>query len=524
MMGNQAGLPLQAWWDKIQAWWRATNPTQRLRLGAGAAVALVAVVVLANLAFSPNWQPLYTNLSAAQAGQITNQLAQMKVPYQLAQGGRTVLVPSAEVDQTRVALADQNIPSSGTVGFGNLTQFSLGETDQELLLTEQVALQDEPGSTIGSIGALSGAKVFLNEPAPSLFGESQNPTTASVYVTVKPYHTVSTGQVRGIMQLVAHAVPGLSMKHVSVVDQNGTLLSAGVLTAASPISGTATTELQAQQAVDSTVQQAVQTMLAQVLGPGQAVVRVASTLDFAKQSVSQQTTGKAVLSQVETQTSASTGGTAAPGAGTTANTPGYVAGATTGGTGKSSTVINRYTVPITTTQTTVPPGAIQRLTVAVAVSKHLTPAMQASLSKLVEQAAGMNLARGDTLSLVGIPFNTSAAAANAKALAAAQRTAQYEHWAEELLLLVLAVLILRTIWQAIRRWQAAPRPQLAGAGPAPALGEDVTQSVAGLLRQLKAKPQPTAGDAALRQLTGMIKDDPDGVARLIRTWMAEEDG
>ncbi len=523
-MGNQAGLPLQAWWDKLRAWWSSTNPTQRLRMGAGAAVAVVLVVVLAHLAFSPNWQPLYTNLSAAQAGQITNQLAQMKVPYQLTQGGRTVLVPSSQVDQTRVALADQNIPSSGTVGFGNLTQFSLGETDQELLLTEQVALQDELGSTIGSIGALSGAKVFLNEPSPSLFGESQNPTTASVYVTLKPYHSLSTGQVRGIMQLVAHAVSGLSMKHVSVVDQNGTLLSAGVLTAANPVAGQATTQLQAEQAVDSTVQQAVQTMLAQVLGPGQAVVRVSSTLDFSQQQVKQLTTGKPVLSQTETQTSSSTGGTTTPGAGATANTPGYVATTTTPGSGKSSTVINRYTVPETTTQTTVPPGSIQRLTVAVAVSKHLTPALQASLSKLVEQAAGMNLARGDTLSLVGIPFNTSAAAASAKAIAAAERTARYEHWAEELLLVVVGLLILRALWQAVKRWQAAPRPQLAGADATPALGEDVTQSVAGLLRQMSAKPASTPGDAALRQLTGMIKDDPDGVARLIRTWMAEEDG
>lgn len=522
--GSGALGALKPWGDKLKAWWQSTNPTQRLRLAAAVAVIVVVLVVLANLLFSPNWQPLYTNLSAAQAGQITNQLAQMKVPYQLTQGGRTVLVPQSQVDQTRVALADQNIPSSGTVSFGNLTQFSLGETDQELDLTEQVALQDELAATISSIGAVSGAKVFLNEPAPSLFGESSNPTTASVFVTVKPYDTLSTGQVRGIMQLVAHAVPGLTVSHVSVVDQNGTLLSSAVLAASSPVTGATSSQLEAEQAVDASVEQSIQSLLAQVLGPGQAVVRVTSALDFSSQKVSQLITGKPVANQVETETSSSTGGGSTPAAGTSSNTPGYVATTTGPTTTKSSTVIQHFTVPETTTSTVTPPGSIERLSVAVAVSKHLTPTMQRALTKLVAQAAGLDPARGDRLSLVGIPFNTSAATAAARAIAQAETTTQYEHWAEELVLLVLGVILLRALWQAFGRWQRAPRPAPAPAGGDALPGEDVTQSVAGLLRQIKAEPRPSPGDVALQQVTGLVKENPDSVARLIRSWMTEEEG
>jgi flagellar M-ring protein FliF len=521
-MGNQATVTMNQWAERLRDWWGRTTSTQRLRLLAGILVGLAAVVILSNLAFSPNWQPLYTNLSAAQAGQITNQLAQMKVPYQLAQGGRTVLVPSAQVDQTRVALADQNIPSSGTVGFANLTQFSLGETDQELQLTEQVALQDELASTIASINAVTAAKVFLNEPSPSLFGQSQNPTTASVFVTLKPYQTLTTSQVRGIMQLVSHAVAGLSLKHVSVVDQNGTLLSAGVLASSSTLSGQATTQFQAEQAVDAAVEQSVQTLLAQVLGPGQAVVRVTSVLNFASQTVKSQVTGKPVVSQSETETQSSTGAAVATGGGAGANTPGYVAGATTPTSSKSTTVIQHFTVPVSTTTTVTPAGGIQRLSVAVAVSRKLSPALQTALSKLVAQAAGLNPKRGDTLTLVGIPFNTSAARTAASEMAQAARVAQYEQWGEELLLVVLAALILRAAWGAVRRWQAAPRPALATAGAVPPAGEDVTQSVASLLRQM-AESKPTPGDRAVRQVSGLIKDDPATVARLLRSWMAEED-
>jgi flagellar M-ring protein FliF len=181
-------------------------------------------------------------------------------------------------------------------------------------------------------------------------------------------------------------------------------------------------------------------------------------------------------------------------------------------------------VPEPTTSTVTPPGSIERLSVAVAVSKHLTPTMQRALTKLVAQAAGLDPARGDRLSLVGIPFNTSAATVAARAIAQAETTTQYEHWAEELVLLVLGVILLRALGQAFRRWQRAPRPAAAPAGGDAVPGEDVTQSVAGLLRQIKAEPRPSPGDVALQQVTGLVKENPDSVARLIRSWMTEEEG
>jgi flagellar M-ring protein FliF len=131
----------------------------------------------------------------------------------------------------------------------------------------------------------------------------------------------------------------LTVSHVSVVDQNGTLLSSAVLAASSPVTGATSSQLEAEQAVDASVEQSIQSLLAQVLGPGQAVVRVTSALDFSSQKVSQLITGKPVANQVETETSSSIGGGSTPAAGTSSNTPGYVATTTAPTTTKSSTVI-----------------------------------------------------------------------------------------------------------------------------------------------------------------------------------------
>jgi flagellar M-ring protein FliF len=519
-------------WQRVRNqavnWWTKTPLTQRLRVLAAVAAGVAVLAVLIGIVTSPNWQPLYTNLTAAEAGQITNQLQQMKVPYQLTQGGSTVLVPAAQVDQTRVELADQNIPSSGTVGFSNLTQFSLGETDQQLQVEEQVALQDELASTIASITAVQGAKVFLNEPAPTLFGEGPGTPSASVFVQLRPGMSLSAGQVRGIMNLVAHAVQGLNPSQVTVVDQDGTVLSAAVLAQNNSLTGTATQQYQAEQAVDNAIQQQVESLLTQVLGPGQAVVRVSSVLNFSSQSSSSVVYGGRVADAQQTSTS-TTPGTALTPTGTSSNVPGVAAasGSSTGPS-TSSTSITRYLVNTTTTKTTVPPGSIERLTIGVDVSQHLSAAQLQSLKSLVAQAAGLNPKRGDQLTLVDIPFNTSQAKAAQAELAATERRVQYIHWAEELVLLVAGVGLLTMGYRSIRRWQAARPPVVRPAGDAllaGAGGEDVSRSVAAFLRQLNLPPeQPEGGvDANLERLSQVVQKDPAHVARLLRTWLAEDE-
>lgn len=487
------------------------------------AAGVVVAAVLVSMVTSPNWQPLYTNLTPSEAGQITNQLAQMKVPYELSQGGRTVLVPRAQVDQTRVALADQNIPSRGTVGFANVTQFSLGETDQQLQVTQQLALQDELASTIASINAVTGAKVFLNESTPSLFGTTTTPPTASVFVQLKPYQTLSSGQVRGIMNLVAHAVPGLTPSNVTVVDQTGAVLSAAVVASTNTATGPASSELSAEQAYSNQIQQSVQSLLTQVLGPGAAAVRVTSVLSFASQSVSSINYGKGVLSQQQTTVNKSAGTTGAVAAGTTANTPGYTAAAGTPTSASGSSTIQKYLVNQTKTTTTTPPGTVQRLTVAVAVNKALSPAQLTSLKALVAQAAGINPARGDQLTVVGVPFNTAAAVAATKAIAQAQRTTQYTRWAEEGVLALLGVLLLLSFYRGLKRWQTT-RAQMPDR-PLGSSSEEMNQSVASLLQQLNhSRGEPTQGDVAMERVAGLVGTDASNVARILRTWMVEEDG
>lgn len=512
---------------KLTDWWKALSAVQRLRY-AGAAVLLVALAVTGwHFVASPDWKPLYTNLSPKTAGQITSQLTQMKVPYQLTNQGATILVPARDVDQVRVSLADQNIPSSGKVGLPAPLTFTLGETDQEIALTQLNNLEGTLAATIDSISGVHSSTVMINEPPPTLFGESQGKPTASVFVSLNPGTTLSAGQVRGIMNLVAHSVAGLSVDQVSVVDQSGNVLSAGVLQnpAVANVAGMTAAELADQNAVDSQIAANVNSMLTQMLGPGAAVVRVNATLNFNQATVTKTQYGKAVLDsqQIQKQSSSQAAGVPPSAVGVTGNVPTYPTAGSNGPSQSSkSTTISHWLVDTTRTSQTLPAGNITRLTVAVAVNQNLSAAQARALKNVIAAAAGVNFARGDQVTLYGQTFNRTAVNSALAAMKRAQLNQQIRQGVVIGVVLLVALLALLWIRRLVKRMAA--QPQLVPGGVSVgAVSEAPRLSIAELLDEMRQKQEPSLTDVARKHLDELVNQDPEGVARLIRTWIQEDD-
>jgi flagellar M-ring protein FliF len=506
-------------------WWKTSTTSQKLKIGVVLALFLAVLGVAWGLITNPDYQPLYTNLDPRSAGQITAQLTQMKVPYQLSDQGRTVLVPNRDVNQVRVTLADQNIPSSGTASLPSPLTFSLGETDQELQLTQLVDTEAALEETIDTINGIHDSRVLINQPSPTLFGESQTNASASVFVELTPGDTLSPGQVRGIMNLVAHSVSGLAVSQVTVVDQSGNVLSAGLSpnSAAGQLSGMSSAQLADQTAVDNQIGNNVSSMLEQVLGPGAAVVRVNATLNFDQSTVDSTQYGKTALSsqQVQTQKSSQSAATVTQ-TGTGGNVPVYPSTAAGGpATSSSSTTISHYLVDTTNTHQTIPAGSITRLSVAVVVNKTLSAAQTASLKKLVAAAAGVSPLQANQVIVVGEPFNHSAV----NSALAAMNKAEHAQMLRRYIVLGLAILagLLLLLWirRLAKRITFTPRLVPAGATLA-ASEENARRSVAELLDEMRQSKEPSRAEVAKQHLDQMIKSDPDSVARLIRAWMQEE--
>lgn len=514
---------------RFSQWWSTQSSSQRLRLGGLVVLALAVLVAGWSFITSPNWQPLYTNLSARTAGQITSELTTLKVPYELTNGGTTVEVPKKDVDQARVSLADQNIPSS-SVGLPSSLTFSLGESDQEISATEQANLEATLEATIDSIDGVRSSRVLVNEPSPSLFGESSAGASASVFVDLTPGSALSPSQVRGIMNLVAHSVSGLLPQEVSVVDQTGAVLSSSALTnnsQAAGVSSVSQAEMAAENAMSSQIRTNVQNMLTQVLGPGNAVVQVSTVMNFNHSTVHSVSYGKGVLSQQQVQTSNSTGSTPPSTAvGTTSNTPTVTGVSSTSGTttSKSTTTINKYDVNTTKTVSSVPAGTISRLTVAVVVNQKLTAAQAKSLRSLVANAAGVNLKSGDQLTVVGMPFNRTAVDQALAAMQKAQKAQTIRQGAVALAALGLLVVLFLMIRRTLKSRPVLPEVAEISLPTAVGAEADFQEpvSVADLLNEMRAAKEPSISESARQRLEDMARNDPETAARLLKAWMEEE--
>jgi len=481
-------------------------------------IAAVAVVVLGTYIFSriesqPTYAPLFSNLQPQDAAQITSKLASAKVPYQLADGGSTILVPASEVDQERLAMAEAGLPTQGNVGLSLLDKEGITTSQFTQQADYQQAIQGELQQTIEAIQGVNNAQVEVVMPPQNYFSLAPpSPASASVMVSLDPGVQLTTEQVQAIVHLVASAVPNLSASNVTVVDQNGDVLAA-------PGVNESATMLQSQaETYDQQVAASIENMLDQLVGPGNAVAVVHATFDNNQVSSTSQLIqtgpgGKPLAVPTSSQTSKETySGTGQPQGGilgTAPTTPSLVGGKATYST-SSSHVTYDYGKITTTTKTA--PGRVVAMSVAVLVNSQATTISPAKIRSLVAAAAGVAPSPSNLISVVEAPFSNQAQEEAKQA--ARQAAAQAAH--QSLLNLIktgalgLAVLVaLLILWRSGRRERRtevliAPSEPLALPSPP-------------LQRELEA---PNRAE----EVEALIDEQPEEVAALLRSWMAERSG
>jgi flagellar M-ring protein FliF len=500
---------------------------QKAMVGIAVVVALVGGVIFMRAESRPSYQPLFTNLQTADAGAITQQLTSSKIPYQLANGGTTVLVPAADVDQERIALAEQGLPQSGNVGFSNLEKSGITTSDFVQQVEYQQALEGQLEQTVESIQGVQTAQVNLVVPQQSAFaiGTSQ-PTTASILVDLVPGTVLSSGQVQAIVHLAASSTPGLSASDVTVVDNHG-----DVLTAPGDTNGTSgASDAQQTNSYDNSVATSLTSLLNRVVGTGNAAVQVNAVLDF---NQTQTTTNGLQTNAAGQPISAPTGQTTSNSSYTgTGTPPSGVLGssqptATAGGNGTYTTTNSQITNAVGQVSQTVKqaPGQVQKTSVAVLLNSSAAHKINnATIRSLVVAAAGLNLSGGDQLVVSSLPF----AAANSKQAAVAAAGTGHSQLIDRAaevggLLLLIAAMVAATLWASHRRrplYQEIPLGELptASALPLDARVEEERDPTGELPAVGQAAALSFGPEAVLAQVNDFVTDRPAEAAALLRLW------
>lgn len=198
---------------------------QRIIITAGA-VLLVAFFVFL-VVFTTNgkerndhYAVLFEGMNASDNALVLQHLQQNQIPYKIVNED-TILIPRDKVYEQRISLASQGIPKTSKVGFEIFDTKDFGMTDEEQKVKFLRAIEGELSRTIEFLSPIQKAHVLIAMPKQSVFVSQQTPPTASVTLGLRPGAQLTNAQIFGIKNLVAAAVPNLSIDNVKLVSQNG---------------------------------------------------------------------------------------------------------------------------------------------------------------------------------------------------------------------------------------------------------------------------------------------------------------
>ena len=548
------------------------NPLVPLMIAGAAAIALVVALLL--WATKPEYRVLFSNLTEADGGRIIAELEQRGVPYRFSSGGQALLVPGDQVHALRLRLAEQGLPAGGNVGFEIMDNQAFGVSQFTEQVNFQRALEGQLAASIEALGPVAGARVHLAMARPSVFVREHQPAKASVVVTLQPGRTLGDGQVSAIVHLVSSSVPDLAAEAVTVVDQQGNLLSRRD-TDGSGLDGS---RLAYTRQIELAYQQRILDILIPVLGTDNVRAQVTVDIDFSNREETSeryapnQDDNPAAVRSAQTRT-AFTGGEAVargvPGALTNVP-PGAAASpvevpveenADVAGDAEAlpgnlqrDDLIN-YEVDRHITHVQHGRGRVQRLSAAVVVN-HATrldedgepvqePLPQETLDRLeslARQAMGFSEARGDELALVNSPFTPEAAADELEQ--AWWQSSEMQHLAlslaRYLVVLIVALLVYRSLVRPLVQRASEERQKAIQAQQQPvepsftAIVGDTNAAMTGYMETAEGdagadedtgrrRRRSTGYEQNLQDFKRMAEEDPALIAVIVRNWIAQYD-
>lgn len=524
-------MEIQKSWEQLRKTFSDLSLTRKVTLFSVIGLILAGLIVVTSISSRPEYQVLYTGLSPEDSGVILGKLKEKKIPFRIGQNGSSILVPKEKVYETRMELASQGLPQGGGVGFEIFDGAKLGMSEFMQNVNYQRALQGELMRTINQIEEIDSSRVHIVMSSRSLFIENESPAQASVVVKLKPQKRLKPDQVKGIVHLVSSSVAGLKPDQVTVVDTFGNMLSEK-LREEDVYAKARAEQLEYQDRIERSMETRVLTMLEQALGPGKAIVRVASSMDFRKQEKteeryypdnkvprSEQVYQESSSKQEKSQPSG-VPGTPAALAGNLGSNPANASPATTSEKREQTT---NYEIGKLISKTVEPAGKMTGLSVAVLVDGNYkavtgengkvtyeyaprTPEEMEKLKNIVMRAVNVNGSRGDEVEVVNIPFDNPDLKPIQEAkepgwIEAVKRYASYFQYGFSLLFLLLSfIFVVRPLVQ----WITLPKSRL--------VGEDMAEELSHA-----ASPRELP---MVQKASHLLTDNP-ATLQLLREWLRQ---
>lgn len=534
---------------QLLALWREMPAAQRMTLAVAVIGVTAILTALGGWSSAPEYEPVVADLSEEEVVKATQQLQGESIPYKLSANNRSISVPAAQAGQARLKLATAGISgqTGKQAGYELLDKGSFGQTEQVQRLNYQRALEGELAKSIGKIDGVQDARVHLVLPVRTVFADRKTDASASVVVNTKGGRSLDDEHIAGIVGLVMGSVEDLKAENISLIDTRGRMLNDGTSRGEAGARITSN-QYQQQRRMEADVSSSLTRSLERVVGVGNAVVKVAATLDWDQvekqtETYTPQATPGAVRSQrTQTETSGA-GATQAGGVpGTASNVPSYQAPAGGGTTGydKRDNIVN-YELDKVVEKRIQAPGAVKKLSVMAIVDDQASANLDTEeLSRVLSAAAQLNTVRGDTVVVTRMPFNNAVAQTDAKSMEDADMRQLVGSTARTAGYLAVPLLALAVAFLVFRRSVAQPKPMAVAAAAGGMRVREITEELEGPMEssssmpavgapepqvELPAPPPMSEDEARARliaqQIANLAKSEPQTVSQLISTLLEE---
>jgi len=526
-----------------------------LIIGFSASVAIAVWVVL--WMQEPNFSVLLGNLDKSEAGEVLDALQQLNIDYKLDESTGAILVPSKSVHDARIKLAAQGLPKSTTGGgFANLVTddntFGISESKENLIY--QKALEQELARTISSLSNVKSARIHLAIPKQSVFLRSRQKPRASVIVSLYAGRNLNDGQVAAISHLVSSSVPNLDVENVTVVDQNGRLLTNGQSTSEMAMTST---QFEYARRLEKNYIERIENILIPILGAEAVRAQVTADIDFTYNEQTQEMFNPEsqvpISIQIAEEQSSGKNLGGVPGA--LSNQPPAAtevpeqanAEATAPGTGSPPSRSSRketrnYEIDKTVSHTRYAMGRVRRLSAAVVIDDKVivndqgernrvnrSPEEIERITELVKKAIGFSMQRGDSVNVINEAFTDPLVPEELP-----EQPIWEKSWVWDvakqfmggvlLLLILFGVLrpVIKNLSKSIEPLYKVPAVATTPGVPAfPEMQEDQV-SLSGGEPQKKLEAPATPMDKNMMIAQKAVTEDPKLVAQVVKNWVSQE--
>lgn len=500
--------------------WRslAAQPAVRRALPYAVGLAALGGVALTWSLLAPAPQrTLYSQLSDTERSSVVGALDKAAIAYSIDAGTGALTVGEDDFYRARMLVAADGAVAAPESGAQMLDSLPIGASRTMEGERLRAARERELVLTIQEIEGVEAVRVHIAEGEKSVFVRDDAPPTASVMLRLARGRQLGESQTAAIVNLVAASVPGLAPDAVRVVDQHGRLLSSRT--------GGEGDRLDLQARMEEKLRAQVEQLLTPMLGAGNFTSEIQVELDMAQVTSARESYDKqgAVRSETQEQSQSSGAGQASGVPGVLANSPPPTPVAKEGAPQGTASTAAASTMPaqsngessvsrtyelgreVAVSNTT--PGALRRLSVAVAISDKALkgkPADIEQVRQLVSAAVGANPQRGDQVAVVARKFETVPEEA-APFYEASWFAAVVRHGVALLAVLMVLLLGVRPLIRALKREPAEPAGEREQSGPAPDATDPDRLSLQVSLAQRMVEEQPENAVAVLRQ---MLRETP----------------